>query len=155
MNTWDIEEFLRASGWNELPAWNRDGIHPMWVLTDELLDFICYGEEDKRNRRFRGGHLHGALENGNGKKRHTEFPKGWTPNTVREAYYHVIRNEPNSEGKNLRFKGLYRGVEIEIAWSFSMFSSENPRVYMFPIQGRGVRVWKNGKLLKSGQKRRK
>lgn len=127
----------------------------MWVLTVELLEFICYGEKDKKNRRFRGGHLHGALDNGGGKKLHTEFPKGWTPDTVHEAYYHVIQNEPNSEGKNLRFKGLYRGVEIEIAWPLNPFSSEHPRVHMFPVRGKNVQVWRNGKLLKPGQKRRK
>lgn len=75
MNDWDLEEFLRVSGWNELPAWNRNGHWPMWILTGEMLDFICHGERDPKTKNFRGGHLHGALENGDGKKLHTEFPK--------------------------------------------------------------------------------
>lgn len=155
MSTWDLEEFLRASGWSELPAWNRDGHWPMWVLTEEVLRIICHGERDPKTKNFRGGHLHGALENGGGKKLHTEFPKSWTPDTIREAYYYLIKTKPTAQGDRLRFGGIYKGVEIEIEWNFDLSASPEKRVHMFPIRGKGVRAWKNGKLFKVGQKRRK
>lgn len=138
-----------------LPAWNLDGRYPLPVLTEEVLDFICRGRVDSITGRVSGGHLYGVIPNGRGKKRHKEFPPDWTVETVREAFYRVIRNEPIIRADALDFTGAFKGVEIRIEYSLNAFQPENERLHMYPVKGRGVRAWKDGKPYKVSQKRQK
>lgn len=127
----------------------------MPVLTEEILDFICNGRTDPVAKRVSGGHLRDAIPYGKGKKRHSEFPADWTRETVRAAFYHIIQNEPLQTKRRLEFTGIYRGVEIYIEYSLNESVNDNKRLHMYPLGGRGVRVWANGKEVKVGQKRRK
>lgn len=148
-------EFLRAAGLKELPAWNRDGLYPMPVLTEEILAFICFGRVNPRTGSISGGHIQGALDRGGGKRWHKEFPPAWTPETVREAYYQVIQIKPVITKSGMVFTGAYRGVKIVIECSFDTAIREEMRVHLYPVAGSGVRAWKNGKPFKVSQKRQK
>lgn len=127
----------------------------MPVLTEEILDFICLGRWNPVTKRASGGHLWDATPNGRGKKEHSEFPVDWTRETVREAFYHLIQFDPVFRKTGLLFRGTYRGVEIKIEYSFNEPVGDEKRLHMYPIRGRGVRLWKNGKEVKVSQKRRK
>lgn len=127
----------------------------MPVLTEEILKYICYGKRDSKTKRVSGGHIHDALKNGGGKKFHTEFPADWTVETVREAFYHVIQTNPAISGTSLRFNGTYLGVRIKIEYDFGDFVSVGKEIHMYPVEGPGVRAWKNGKPYKVSQKRQK
>lgn len=138
-----------------LPAWNRDGHHPMPVLTEETLKFICFGRVDPITKRTSGGHQRDAIPRGAGKKEHSEFPACWTKETVREAFYYLMQLEPITTGSSMLFKGWYKGVEIYMRCSFNESARADEMLHMFPVRGRGVRLWRNGKEVKVGQKRRK
>ncbi|WP_263468517.1 hypothetical protein [Mobiluncus mulieris] len=137
------------------PSWNPDGSLPMPVLTEEILRAICFGRTDPVTKRVSGGHVWGAIPNGRGKKKHSEFPADWTPETVRDAFYHLIQDRPVIKKNRLEFTGVYLGVEITIECFFVASATETEQVHMFPVRGRGVRLWRNGKEVKVSQKRRK
>lgn len=137
------------------PSWNPDGRYPMPILTEEILGFICFGRIDPRTKRASGGHIRGALPKGGGKKWHKEFPATWTQETVREAFYRLLQNQPIIRTDALDFTGTFKGVEIKIEYSLNTFQPENERLHMYPVKGPGVRAWKNGKPYKVSQKYQK
>lgn len=81
-----------------------------------------------------GGHGYGVLDKGGGKHRHTEFPASWTKETVREAYYQVMRNAPIIGENLLRFIGAYRGVLLKVEYSLSG-GVGGMDVHLYPVKG--------------------
>lgn len=149
------DKYDPAPGAAGFPPWNPDGRYPMPILTEEILEFICFGRIDPVTKEVSGGHIRDALPRGDGKRQHSEFPAGWTPETVREAFYHLVQNTPIFKRNRLEFTGSFRGVEIRVECFFEMSKDVADQVHMYPFRGPGVRLWKNGREVKVSQKYRK